>query len=293
MDNFRDAIIDTLQYIEANLTEELSLDMLAKRVNYSKFYFSKGFFFYVGTSIMDYVNTRRLIHAAYEINLGKKASEVTFNYGFDTQTGFIKAFKRKFGITPLKFKNTLEITIPQLTINKMIEKNIKGEILMEPKILRKEKFTIAGYSITTSTVDHRNLIEIPQFWNDYLIDGRMEKLHNEKFVKSHEEYGACLPGNGKGEFKYLIGVETNGEEIPSEYETYEVVSQLYAVFTTPKATNENFAKKIQETWSFIYKTWLPNSPYKFDEKGIDFELYDQRCFCEDKVIDIYIPVKEK
>jgi AraC family transcriptional regulator len=295
MESFKEAIIDTLQYIEVNLTNELSLDLLARRVNYSKYYFSRGFIFYVGTSIMDYVNTRKLIHAAYEINSGKRVTDVIYVYGFETQTGFIKAFKRTFGITPSKFKNTLEITIPQLAIKKMIEKNIKGEILMEPKIIKKEQFTLAGYAITTTTKDHRNFKEIPLFWTDYMSDGRMEKLHQEKFVKSHEEYGACLPRNEQGEFKYLIAVETNGETIPSEYEVYHVPSQLYAVFTTPKATNDNFSEKIQETWNFIFQKWLPNSPYQFDTNGIDYELYDQRCYCdyEDKVIDIYIPIKNR
>jgi AraC family transcriptional regulator len=294
MGSFKEAILDTLEYIENNLKTEITLEQLARRVNYSKYHFARGFIFYVGTSIMDYVNTRRLIHAISEIKTGKKASDVIYDYGFATLTGFTKAFKRKFGTTPSQFKASLDISIPPLSLNYLIYNNIKGDFLMEPKIISKEKFTIAGFAFLTTTKNNQNFKDIPQFWEQYMSDGRLEKLHQEPFVKNHAEYGACLPMDENGNFKYFIGVETNGMPIPATYDVYEVNSQSYAVFTTPKANNDNFSQKIQETWRFIYAQWLPNSPYVFDSAGIDFELYDQRCYSdENKVIDIYIPIKPK
>ncbi len=165
---------------------------------------------------------------------------------------------------------------------------------MEPKIIRKDKFKLAGYAINTKSANCESVIDIPTFWQDYMSDGRMDKLHSQKFVKSHEEYGACLPMEANGNIKYLIGVETNGLPIPSDFFVYDVNSQTYAVFTTPKATNADFVSKIHETWNFIYNQWLPNSPYKMDKQGIDFELYDERCFGDDnKLIDIYIPIIER
>ena len=97
---------------------------------------------------MDYVNTRRLIHAISEIKTGKKASDVIYDYGFATLTGFTKAFKRKFGTTPSQFKASWIFRFP-LSLNYLIYNNIKGDFLMEPKIISKEKFTIAGFAFLT------------------------------------------------------------------------------------------------------------------------------------------------
>ena len=66
-----------------------------------------------------------------------------------------------------------------------------------------------------------------------------------------------LFANGQnGNFKYFIGVETNGMPIPATYDVYEVNSQVMRYY--PEANNEIFPKS--ETWRFIYAQWLPNSP---------------------------------
>ena len=138
-----------------------------------------------------------------------------------------------------------------------------------------------------------NLIEIPRFWEDYMTNGSMEKLHESSFAKSHEEYGVCIPKDDQN-FIYLIGVETNGNEVPQDYFKITLDKQKYAVFTTPKADADKFSEKIQGTWQFIFREWLPNSIYQYDSNGLDFELYDSRSMGDiDKEMDIYIPIIEK
>lgn len=285
-------VIETIEYIEANLKEELTAEILASRVGYSKTHFSRLFIFLVGTTIHDYIVTRRLIYIAKEMQGSRNISDCLYDYGFDTQTGFNKAFKKRFGVTPKQFKASNDIRIPSLVIKEMIKNEIKGEILMEPRIIKKDKIHLVGYSITTKNIDGENNTDIAKFWNAYMSDGRMEKLHSQAFVKNQREYGACLPVDSDGSFKYLIAVETESlNDIPSEFITHVINEQEYAVFTTPKATDDTFTQKIQETWTFIFDKWLPNSPYQYDSKGIDFELYDERCYGkEDKGIDIYIPI---
>ena len=167
---------------------------------------------------------------------------------------------------------------------------------MKPKIVKKEAVKLAGFVIKTTTKDGKNAKAIPMFWQEYLNDGRCEKLHKELFVKSHAEYGACFPENSEnGDMKYVIGVEVKeGITIPEEYHICTLPEAEYAVFSTPPANEANFVSSIQDTWSYIYAEWLPNSEYEFDTSSIDFELYDERCMNETgKVIDIYIPVLKK
>jgi AraC family transcriptional regulator len=163
-------------------------------------------------------------------------------------------------------------------------------------MLKKEAVTLAGFALKTRTKNGENKREIPKFWQAYTSDGRMEKLHSESFVKSHTEYGVCFSGNPEnGEFMYVIGVEVKeGHDIPDGYHVCTVPEALYAVFTTPPADESNFVPAIQGAWNYIYSEWFPNSGYEFDHKGVDFELYDDRCTARTgKIVEIYIPVVKK
>ncbi|MDR2634105.1 MAG: hypothetical protein LBC51_10880 [Treponema sp.] len=55
---------------------------------------------------------------------------------------------------------------------------------MEPKLLKREAIRLAGFALKTRSKGGENKREIPQFWQEYLSDGRVEKLHGESFLKS-------------------------------------------------------------------------------------------------------------
>lgn len=54
----------------------------------------------MGIALMDYVKERKLICASKEIFKGRKIIDVAEEYGYETHSGFSKAFKKKFGFTP-------------------------------------------------------------------------------------------------------------------------------------------------------------------------------------------------
>ena len=53
---------------------------------------------------MGYVREKRLDAAKEDIINGKSFEEIAEKYGFETQSGFARAYQRKFGIRP-KQKN--------------------------------------------------------------------------------------------------------------------------------------------------------------------------------------------
>jgi AraC family transcriptional regulator len=167
---------------------------------------------------------------------------------------------------------------------------------MEAKMVKKAAIRLAGFALMTRTKDGENVKAIPRFWQEYMADGRMEKLHKEPFLKGHAEYGVCFPEIPEsGAFEYVIGVEVkDGHTIPQGYHVCAIPGALFAVFSTPPADEAGFAPAIQETWKYIFSEWFPRSEYKFDGNSVDFELYDERCMGKTgKVCDIYIPVVKK
>lgn len=94
-------MFDSLKYIEKNINKPITAEDIAKNAGYSLYYFSRVFKKQMGLSIMEYVKERRLIKASEEIANGKKIIDVALDCGYQSHSGFTKAFKNKFGFSPL------------------------------------------------------------------------------------------------------------------------------------------------------------------------------------------------
>ena len=287
---------EILRYIDTHIKEKLSVERLAARAGFSPYHFCRVFQWDVGYPIMEYVSNRRLAFAAAELKSERRIIDIAVEYGFETHSGFSKAFRRHFGCSPEIYRIHASFDVPKLPILTKTKQYLCGGIVMEPKMVKKEAVKLAGFVIKTKTKNGVNLKEIPHFWDDVYDDGRMKKLHGESFVKSHANYGACFPENPEdGEFEYVIGVEVKeGHDIPKEYHVCTIPEALFAVFSSPPADRANFSPTIQGTWKYIYSEWFPNSGYEFDSGKVDFELYDEPCIGETgNVCDICIPVVKK
>lgn len=93
-----------LEYIAEHLAEPLSLDDLADRFYVSKYYLSHAFTREAGVSVYRYVMLRRLLLARQLLLAGEPAGQVCRSCGFSDYTGFYRAFKSEYGISPREFR---------------------------------------------------------------------------------------------------------------------------------------------------------------------------------------------
>lgn len=99
---------EVCEYIEKNLTTDITASAVAEHFGFSRSYFSTVFKKYTGTTISEYLlscrlNRAKALMACSELSVSQ-ISELT---GFNDATTFIRTFKRKEGITPLKYKRTV------------------------------------------------------------------------------------------------------------------------------------------------------------------------------------------
>lgn len=102
--NYSDDICLWVQYIEYHLIDRLRVDEIAKEMGYSTYHFSRIFKEKVGVSLMEYVKDRRLLRATEDIISGEKILDVAIKYGYETNNGFTKAFRKKYGFSPAVIK---------------------------------------------------------------------------------------------------------------------------------------------------------------------------------------------
>lgn len=94
-----------LEYIEANLGQDVALSGLAATAGMSPHYFAELFKQTVGSSPHQYVLRRRIEHARRLLHNSKmRVLEAGVRSGFSDQSHFTKIFRRMVGVTPTQYR---------------------------------------------------------------------------------------------------------------------------------------------------------------------------------------------
>ncbi len=232
--------------------------------------------------------------AAAELFKGRKIIDIAMDYGFETSSGFTKAFHKAFGYSPTQYTARMARYGDGKTTLEM------GGYIMNPVIVKKTAFKVAGYGIKTNITGTTYTKDIASFWSNYDGENLESKMYQILNPPKHGEVGLCVPLSESGNTIYLLGVVVDDfSKVKEDMLTVEVPGAEYAVFTTPPVDTSNdkdqneFSKIITSTWKYIFEDWFQDSGYIYDESKLDFEFYDERCHHrQDTVMEIYIPVKK-
>ena len=94
-----------LAYIDANFTEEIKLDELAKRFFISKYYLTREFKRAYGETIFQHIISKRINYAKRLLRFtDKPVEEISELCGFNDQSYFSKQFKKAENVTCLAFR---------------------------------------------------------------------------------------------------------------------------------------------------------------------------------------------
>lgn len=94
-----------ISYIEKNLGEKLTLDLIAKEVCLSKWECSRRFKRIAGESVWGYLISARMAKAVELLLYSRKSVErIGFEVGFPNVNLFIRQFKKEFRTTPGQFR---------------------------------------------------------------------------------------------------------------------------------------------------------------------------------------------
>lgn len=273
--DYREQIEKVIDYIEENLQCELTLADCAGVSGYSPYHFLRIFRDIVGLTPADYIRKRRISEISKEIMQGNRCiSPIAFRYGFNSKENFVRAFKMEHHILPTEYKNAQNSL-------KLYER-FRFEAKDFSVISRVEE--IGPFSLTVYKCDEE---AVPNFWNKYNAKGLSQKLSGGREVW---DYGVSSWNHVENRLNYYIGIpsEYAAGDIQDTQELY-ISGGLYAIFSTPAATQDIFVTQIHRTWDYI-RQWFPDSRYE-RRSGYEFE-----CYCEKSRLfseDIYIPVEKK
>lgn len=134
MMNNENTVFKSLAVIEENIREKLTVEKIARKMNFSKYHYQRLFRETVGDSVMRYVTKRKLNLAADELSeTDNSILDIALKYGYDSHEGFSRSFKAYMGISPKDYRKYFSSVI-------------------SPKIYIKREKSVMMYSESTNEV---------------------------------------------------------------------------------------------------------------------------------------------
>lgn len=257
-------------YIDGNLSADITPRRLSEMFCYSYYHFCHVFRAVNGMAVIEYLRDRRLCRAAAELLGGRSVTDTAMDCGFDTPSGFTRAFRRRFGMSPTAYK-----------------KQKGGRLKMKPEIKKFAAFTAVGYVLRPE--GEVDLLDSGAYWLGKKFDSVSREDYAKLCVPNHGEIGAWMHPDEGGELYYFFGPITRDKSfVPAGMEAVDVPEAEYAVFTVPRAGDaRGLNENVKKTWKFIFNDWFDGSGWRFDHSAMDFEYY----LGEDAFI--YVPVVKK
>ena len=281
-----------IDYVEANITEEIDFEKVAEQAYSSSFHFQRVFGILCGCSLGDYIRMRRLSLAGEELSKGSaKIIDIALKYGYDTPESFSRAFTRFHGIAPSEAKRggSVRIFTPL-----SVKLTLTGGSKMDYRIEKRDAFQVVCKRKKVSKPQSANATsDITAMWQEYGADGTMQRLvsYMPENPVMKGLLGICFSSqlNAK-QFPYGVGVEYDGRKVDDDLEIVTIPASTFAVFTSRGKMPDAFI----ETYNRIVTEFFPqSSQYEYAE-NVEFEVYSSPdVSAPDYKCEIWIAVNEK
>lgn len=288
---YKERILRVLIFIQQNLSDDLSLDELAKTAHFSTYHFHRIFRGIVGESLKEHIRRLRLERAAMRLkHTEQPVLEIAMDAGYETHEAFTRAFSVVCGCSPSRFRSSRGVLFKNRTSRVHYQengaiKNIKlpsGGKTMDVKIEKLEPMHVAFMR----HVGPYN--EVSGDWDKLCtILGKEGMLgpstkfigicYDDPEVTPPEKirYDACVTADKDFQPQDDIGVQTiSGGE--------------YAVVTHVGPYN-----KLGKTYAKLFGQWLPQSGRELrPEPCLEFYLNSpESTEPKDLLTDIYVSLK--
>ena len=281
---------EAINYIEENISGEISYDTISRIAGCSVYNFQRMFSYIADKPLSEYIRSRRLTMAAFDLLSGKeRIIDISLKYGYESQDAFSRAFKNFHGVLPSSVRNeTVQLkSCPRISF----QITIKGENHMNYQIEEWPAFKVMGiqHKVKTSTAFET----IPQIWENAWKDGTMKR-----FIENFPDYrpagflGIAAGGHwgNSEEMNYIIAVTSHVDAPECKYVP---VLEGMNEFSYPAATwaifeaNGELPNATQKVYKQFYTEWLPNSGYALAD------LPAIECYMQENRQEVWIAVVKK
>ena len=285
--NYFQMISETIEFIENNLGQNITVEELAQRYNISKFYFTRIFKALTRQNVKEYMDGRKMAEAAKKLKrTSARIIDVAFDYGFESHEAFTRKFKNFYGVTPGEYKRS-SFDLPFCRRIELVErqfKNLHREMIVDFQIQNPGTIQLIGKHIRFNPDDAEELPKVNAFFEQfiagYIAGNAVDRIYNVTG-------GGALPGDT---IDYYAGFAPNQEQIHNplycNLAEMTLVASNYAVFRYKNSMEGIHRLVASDVWKAILLSGLT-----LNQIGIHFfELYE-RGYDRTKQFLLYVPIK--
>ncbi|HEY9675867.1 MAG TPA: AraC family transcriptional regulator [Waterburya sp.] len=288
VDAYRSRFRKVLEYIDAHLDDDLSVDRLSNLAAFSKYHFHRQFSELFGISVYKYVQLNRLKRASYQLAFRDRMQiiDISLASGYENHESFSRAFKKSIGQTPSEFREHPQWNPWHSTYQPLSDLRIEH---MKPENQPANVKLIAFKDTKVAALDHRG--------DPNLIGNSIRK-----FIEWRKQNN--LPPQVSDTFNILY--DNPSETSPEDYRFDICASTERDVVDNPFGVVERTIPggkcavlrhigddaNLGESITYLYSKWLPLS----GEEPRDFPLFLQRVsFFPDvpeheAITDVFLPL---
>lgn len=222
-------LLRALEYIEQNITQDISLYEIAQVAGFSVPHFYRLFKQLTGDTVGAYLLRCRILLAAKDLRESQKSvASIAFEYGFKSHDVFTRAFKRVYGVSPASYRGGHNP--PPLKKLTVIEHGlVANKDCMTFSLVHSNCFRVVGMECMARQWDQGGAIG--RLWSDFLP--RLAEIRQVAFPTVM--YGICEHETcGGSEFVYIAAVGVNGEvKPPPGMASREMRAQAYFQAAVP------------------------------------------------------------
>lgn len=283
MNDIENTIYETMVYINLNLYEHITLDILSDKFSYSKFHLHRKFKEIAGITLNEYIKKRRIENSIYFLfaNINTDISEIASYCGFSSAT-YSREFKKIFNRTPKEWRNIYKKGIG-FREDSNICKNYEQFLCYNDNGIPKE---IKNISVINS---NEKSISAKIYYGNY-YDKRIrtvwEEIRKENnndrpllFISMNSpavtDLNSCL---------FLLGFESDSNL--TGFSNIVLDGGAYI-----RIDYQGLRKRLREVYTWIIKYYIPRKGFKYDYRVLfheyagtpDFNQFVTSC-------KIYIPI---
>ncbi len=236
-----EAIQKTLDYIEANISEEFDIERLAKESALSLFYYQRLFSRLVKKPVREYIKLRRLACACESLaDKQRRIIDIALDCGFGSHETFTRAFKEAYKMTPEEYREhpvmLNHFDKPDLLLNyTMIDEGVP--LISDGLVLefnRKKLLQPILFMGVTGIIPIEGQMPLGEATGVDMPGQVWERFHREKQliprVKGGRELGVAYLGDvPEGYFTYFAGAEAEQGSQDNCFVKWELPAGEYVV----------------------------------------------------------------
>lgn len=287
-------ITNSLNYINHNLDNNISIEELAYVSGYSLSQFYKLFTSSTGFTVKQYIRNKRLSEAAKKlVTSNSRIIDIAMDANFQSHEVFTRAFYSLYGITPSEYRksrNEIILFEKYNNLGKYIKNNfgyLGNDIGINVQIKEPKEIYLVGMDINTTVTENIKKNIVHNFRHSKLLPN-VHKIQD--LVNPIERINFEITNPMTNELYHFSCFQVSSCKAPKGMKLKIIPSLKYAVFTPSRPLSE---LEYSSLVTYAYGEWLPISGYQLaDDFTFDLMQYTKsgnNDVCSD--MKVYIPIK--